>query len=216
MSEKALELMIEQQLRPWGVHDEKLLAAITHIPRHHFVPKGYEGVAYSEATIPLPHDQCMLPPKWVARALQGLSLHSSDTVLEIGSGSGYTADILAHLTFHVFSVEINPDLHTLAKENLKQHARTNVDLLLGNGASGWKENAPYDVIFASAAYPRFPTALTTQLRDGGRLFVVLGQGPAMQACIFTRHGEQDWDKKVLFETQIPFMEHADTVDAFTF
>lgn len=214
--EKPRECMINNQLRTWDVQDEAVLAVMGRLPREHFVPKAYEGVAYADTTIPIGSGQFMLPPKWVGRMLQSLALHSADTVLEIGTGTGYVTDCLAHLCFHVFSIEVEEAFHQQAKENLKKHACTNVSLFLQDGSHGLDKHGPYDAIVSTAAFKTFPTALGAQLREGGRLFCVLGDAPAMQACLFQRLSGETWTKQVLFETDIPLIRLANSEQAFQF
>ena len=213
--EPARRSMITNQLKPWGVQDERILSLMEQLPREHFVPAAYKAVAYADTEIPIGHGQVLHPPKWAARALDGLALRASDSVLKIGTGTGYLTDCFAHLCFSVVSLEIYEDFHLSAKKNLQQHAATNVDLYCEDGRQGFEGHAPYDVIYASSGFSEFPGALAQQLAPGGRLFVVLGTSPAMQACVFTRCGQNDWSKKILFDADIPAVV-SDTAPAFNF
>ncbi len=214
--ENARLSMINNQLRTWDVHDEAVLAVMQRLPRDHFAPAPYQQVAYADGPIPIGQGQLMLPPKWVGRALQSLRLHSADTVLEIGTGTGYLTDCLAHLCFHVYSIEIDPNLHEKAKERLGKHSCPNVDLFCQDGSHGLEGHGPYDVIISTAAFPTFPEALAAQLQEGGRIFCVIGDAPAMQACVFTRLAGETWAKTVLFETDIPKIRSSETAQAFQF
>ncbi|OHC63815.1 MAG: protein-L-isoaspartate O-methyltransferase, partial [Rhodocyclales bacterium GWA2_65_20] len=151
--EQARFNMIEQQLRPWKVLDQKVLDELFLVKREEFVPPAYSGLAFADTEIPLGGGSgaCMLPPKVEARALQALAMKKHENVLEIGTGSGYMAALLGAHADHVWSIEIDPQLAAMARENLRRAGVTNVSVEVGNGLAGLAAHAPYDVIMVSGA-----------------------------------------------------------------
>lgn len=213
--QKARFNMIHQQIKPYSVTDNAILDLMSKIPREDFMPKGFEAVAYSDTPIPLGDEHFMLPPKTIARALQALKIQPHETVLEIGTGTGYTTMIMANLAEHLYSAEIDQALFEQATKNLSQGC-PNVTLVQRDCALGWEQHAPYDVIFVSGSYPiELPPLLVEQLNNGGRCFAVVGTKPAMQATIFTKIG-QTLEKEILFETNVPPLVNAPKYPEFTF
>jgi protein-L-isoaspartate(D-aspartate) O-methyltransferase len=208
--------MIEQQIRPWDVLDPEVLELLHVVKRENFVPAAHKALAFVDAEIPLPGGQSMLNPKVEARLLQDVNLKKHENVLEIGTGSGYMAALLAHKGRHVTTVEVSPELKALAEKNLADNGVTNVTVELGNGAQGWTNGAPFDVIVVSASLPVLPEALLQQLKVGGRLAVIIGQSPAMKAQLITRTGEAGYDTRTLFETDVKALSSATTPSTFTF
>ena len=172
--EQARFNMIEQQIRPWEVLDPTVLATLGQLKREDFVPAAYRELAFADLELPIAAGQTMLAPRVEARFLQELALKKTDKVLEIGTGTGYMAALLAALTEHVVTVEINPELAATAKQNLANAGIDNVSIEIGDGAQGWSARGPYDVIVVSGSLPEVPPALLQQLRRGGRLAVVVG------------------------------------------
>ncbi|USX20345.1 protein-L-isoaspartate O-methyltransferase [Oxalobacteraceae bacterium OTU3REALA1] len=214
--EQARFNMIEQQIRPWDVLDPDVLELLHVVKRENFVPAAHKALAFVDAEIPLPGGESMLMPKIEARLLQDVSLKKHENVLEIGTGSGYMAALLAHKGRHVTTVEISPELKALAEKNLADNGVTNVKVELGNGAQGWPNGAPYDVIVVSGSLPVLPESLLQQLKVGGRLAVIIGQAPAMKAQLITRTGEAGYDTRTLFETSVKPLVSATTPSAFQF
>jgi protein-L-isoaspartate(D-aspartate) O-methyltransferase len=214
--EQARFNMIEQQIRPWDVLDPEVLELLHVVKRENFVPAAHKALAFVDAEIPLPGGQSMLNPKVEARLLQDVNLKKHESVLEIGTGSGYMAALLAHKGRHVTTVEVSPELKALAEKNLADNGVTNVTVELGNGAQGWTNGAPFDVIVVSASLPVLPEALLQQLKVGGRLAVIIGQSPAMKAQLITRTGEAGYDTRTLFETDVKALSSATTPSTFTF
>ncbi len=218
--EQARHNMIEQQIRTWEVLDKEVLQTLVTVRREAFVPPAYRSLAFVDTEIPLPCGQNMLSPKLEARLLQEAQLGQDELVLEIGTGSGYMAALLAQHARHVVTVEIEPELKALAETNLKANGIGNVTVELGDGARGWtghgKQSAPYDVIVLSGSLPVLPEALLTQLRVGGRLLAVVGEAPAMSACLVTRTHQDAWDTQKLFETSIAPLRSATRPSAFRF
>ncbi len=203
--------MVEQQIRPWEVLDQRVLDRLVAVPREEFVPPAFKNLAYADIQIPIGQGQSMLPPKIEGRLLQALSLKKSDRVLEIGTGTGYLTVVMAALAEHVCSVDIFPELRRLADYHLE-----NVSLEEGDAALGWSEGAPFDAIAITGSLPSLPKAFLEALKIGGRLFAVLGQAPAMEAVRIIRVGEQEWSREGLFETHIPPLLHSETTQKFTF
>jgi protein-L-isoaspartate(D-aspartate) O-methyltransferase len=206
--EQARFNMIEQQIRTWEVLDQRVLDVIASTPREDFVPERYRQLAFADINIPLDHGQAMMQPKLEGRILQVLAIQPSDSVLEIGTGSGYLTACLAKLGRHVHSVEIFPELKHAAQKRLAAHAIQNVALRIGDASAGWDVDAPYDVIAVTGSTPVLPPGFQQGLAIGGRLFVVVGQAPAMEALLITRVGENEWTRESLFETVLPPLVNA--------
>ena len=218
--EQARHNMIEQQIRTWDVLDKDVLQSLVAVRREAFVPPAYRSLAFVDAEIPLPCGQNMLSPKLEARLLQEAKVGADELVLEVGAGSGYMAALLARQARHVVTVELEPELKALAEKNLKAYGVDNVTVELGDGARGWtghsKQSAPYDVIILSGSVPVLPEAFLTQLRVGGRLLAIVGEAPAMSACLITRNTQDAWDTHKLFETSIAPLRNADRPSTFSF
>ena len=208
--------MIEQQIRPWDVLDTEVLELLHVVKRENFVPVAHKALAFADTEIPLPGGENMLFPKIEARLLQDVMVKKHESVLEIGTGSGYMAALLAYRARHVTTVEISPELKTLAEQNLAANGVANVTVELGDGAQGWTNGAPFDVIVVSGSLPELPEALLKQLKVGGRLAVIIGQAPAMKAQLITRTGEAGYDTRTLFETSVKPLLLASRPSAFKF
>jgi len=200
--EKARFNMIEQQIRPWDVLDQEILDLLAVVKREQFVPTPYAALAFVDMEIPLPAGQNMLPPRVEARILQELNVRKHENVLEIGAGSGYMAALLAHRARHVLTVDILPELATLARQNLAAAGVTNVDVAEGNAAEGWASAAPYDVICISGSLPVLPQSILSQIKVGGRIAAFVGTLPVMEARLITRVSETEYQTVDLFETAV--------------
>ncbi|MBS1141956.1 MAG: Protein-L-isoaspartate(D-aspartate) O-methyltransferase:O-methyltransferase, family 3 [Proteobacteria bacterium] len=214
--EQARFNMIEQQIRPWEVLDPQVLDLLFVVKREDFTPPAYRNLAFADMEIPLGSGQVMLAPKIEAKMLQELGLKNTDKVLEIGTGSGYMAALLAARSEHVVTVECRPELAATAKENLERAGVANVTVEIGNGAEGWSQRGPYDAIVVSGSLPVVPASLLKQLRVGGRLAVVVGEAPVMEAQLITCTGEGVYNTVNLFETVIPALDGAEAKASFTF
>jgi protein-L-isoaspartate(D-aspartate) O-methyltransferase len=201
--EQARHNMIEQQIRPWDVLDQRVLDLLLRVPREEFVPASYRKVAFIDEELPLGHGEVMMSPKMEARLLQALAINSNDRILEVGTGSGYLTALLAHLGRHVFSVDINGDFIEQARQRLASHHITNVTLSQGDAANGWEVGIPYDVIILTGSLERLPESFKHALAVGGRLVAVVGTAPAMEAVLITRLGKNEWSEESLFETVLP-------------
>jgi len=207
--------MIEQQIRPWEVLDQRVLDLLNTVPREEFVPEAYRMLAYTDMCIPLGDGQVMMPPRVEARIVQALNLQEEETVLEIGTGSGYVTALLASLARQVISVDINPDMIRQASDKLAAHGITNVTLETGDGARGWNAHAPYDVIVVTGSLPILPATFKQALKVGGRLLAIVGDSPAMEVLLITRIGEMEWAEEALFETDLPALINAPQPERFS-
>lgn len=204
--EQARFNMVEQQIRPWDVLDPKILQALFNVRRERFVPSDLQALAFSDVELPLILNavdtrETMLTPKVEARLAQELLLEPTDCVLEIGTGSGYQAALLAHLSQQVTSIEIDSRLAAFGEQNLQRNHTTNVTVEVGDAHAGWG-TTEYDAILVSGSVPTVPDALKYQLRIGGRMVVVVGQSPVMVACRITRTSAASFDTVSLFDTII--------------
>ena len=217
-TEQARFNMIEQRIRPWNVLDSEVLKLLSVVKREDFVPADKRDLAFADLEIPLgvKPGQTMLAPKIEARMLQELGLKATDTVLEIGTGSGYMAALLAAKAEFVYTVEIDPALVELARQNLAKAGVANVCVDIGDAAQGWSLYAPYDAIVVSASTPVLPDALRRQLKIGGRLVAIVGEAPVMQVLLVTRTDEDAFNTDVVFETVAAPLINATPRDKFVF
>jgi len=217
-SEQARFNMIEQQIRPWEVMDERVLGTMMEIPREPFVPDAYRGLAYADIEVPLGSDQLMMAPRVVARMLQALDVRPEDRVLEIGTGSGYGTACLAALGRKVVSIEAAAGLLAQARETLQQQGVRNVEVRKGDGLAGPVDGGPFDVIAVTGSLPSEEPLedLEAQLKDGGRLFVVVGEDPVMEALLITRTGDRELRRETLFETSLPALDKVPEPEHFSF
>ena len=201
--EQARFNMIEQQIRPWEVLDPEVLDILAMVRREVFVPEALKALAFADLELPIGNGQTMLSPKIEARVLQEAGVRSTDIVLEVGSGSGYMAALLASKAEYVHTVEIDPVLAETARRNLRQAGVSNVSVEIGDAALGWSGPSPYDVIVLSGSLPELPDAFLQQLKPGGRLMAFIGTAPIMQARLIIRSDDQAFNSINLFETVIP-------------
>lgn len=214
--EQARFNMVEQQIRTWEVLDQEVLDLLYVVRREAFVPEAYRALAFSDLEIPLGNGQAMMQPKVEARILQELAVKKTDRVLEVGTGSGYLAALLAHRAQHVHSVEIVPELKAMGETNLRNYGVRNVTVEQGDAARGWTKNAPYDVIVLTGSTPVLPDAFLAQLNVGGRLFGVVGEPPVMSARLVTCVAKDTFNAVDLFETQLAPLANALERERFEF
>ena len=203
--------MVEQQIR-----DTVVLDLLLKVKREEFVPGPYRSLAFADMEIPLGHGEQMWSPKLEARALQELQLKKTDRVLEVGTGSGYFTALLASLAGHVRSVDCVAEFSAEAGRKLAGHGLANISIETGDGAQGWPAQGPYDVIVMTGSLPLLPDSLPKQLAPGGRLFVILGEGPIMQATLITCIASGSYRRTVLFETLAKALQHAAQPERFVF
>jgi protein-L-isoaspartate(D-aspartate) O-methyltransferase len=205
--------MIEQQIRPWEVLDQAVLSLLSTVRREDYVPPALRSLAFVDTQVPLiagdAAGPCMLEPKVEARLLQELQVQRHERVLEIGTGSGFMAALLAHRAMQVLSLECRPALAKMARDSLHRNGIVNVrvlDVQAAEGARGLPGEAPFDVMLLSGSVPEVPRALLEQLKIGGRLAVVVGEEPVMRARMYTRAAEAAWSEVDLFDTVAPRLE----------
>jgi protein-L-isoaspartate(D-aspartate) O-methyltransferase len=182
--------MVESQLRARGIRDERVLAAMFRIPRHEFVSEEHRDQVYEDHPIPIGEGQTISQPYIVAIMLEALALDPSDTVLEIGTGSGYQTALLAELVRQVYSVERYASLARAAQATLARLGFNNVEVLVGDGSRGLPDHAPFDAIVVSAAAPQIPPPLFEQLREGGRMVIPVGPAHAQELQLVRKHEGQ--------------------------
>lgn len=202
-TELARQNMIRQQIRPWDVLDQQVLDVLANTPRELFVPERYMELAFADMEIPLGHGQVMMPPKLEARMLQALNVQGEDRVLEIGTGSGYVTACLCELGRHVDSVDLFEDFVGDAHRKLSRIELRNFELEAGDACQGWHDDQTYDVIAITGSYPEYQPWFERKLAIGGRLFVVAGEDPIMEAMLIERFGEAEFSRTALFETSVP-------------
>ncbi|MCG5500688.1 protein-L-isoaspartate O-methyltransferase family protein [Ectothiorhodospira lacustris] len=195
--------MVEQQVRPWDVLDPRVLDVMENIPRELFVPRAHQKLAYADLEIPLGQDEAMMRPTVEGRLLQALDIQPRDVILEIGTGSGYLTACLARLGNQVDSIDLHKTFTRAAERHLDKAGITNIHLETGNAAEGWTgQRDHYDVIAVTASMAQYRDCFERQLSPGGRLFVVVGEPPAMEAMLVMRQGENEFIRHVLFETSL--------------
>ncbi|MEC9314665.1 MAG: protein-L-isoaspartate O-methyltransferase [Pseudomonadota bacterium] len=208
--------MVNQQLRPNEVADARVLAAMSNIPREKFLEPALQGLAYADVQLPIGCGQTLLPPMVEGRMLQALALQPDETVLEIGTGSGYFTALLARLAAQVITVEYFDELSVEAQDRLLELDIHNVEFHVGDAARAWPLSERLDAIIMTAAVLTVPDEYLNQLKIGGRLLAVVGKTPAMSVQLIQRISEREWHTKSLFETVIPAMIHAEPKAEFEF
>jgi protein-L-isoaspartate(D-aspartate) O-methyltransferase len=206
--EQARSQMLGQQLRAWEVLDDRVLGALGDIPRESFVPDAYRDLAFADMEIPLAHSQQMLAPKVEGRLLQALCLESSDDVLEIGTGTGFLTACLAQLASSVVSIDIYEDFSRDAKEKVETLELGNIEFRTEDAlVMGHQEQ--FDAIAVTGSVPELDEHFIRMLRPGGRLFVVVGREPVMEARVVTMHQRGDYAQQSLFESVVAPLINAD-------
>ncbi|WP_291925460.1 protein-L-isoaspartate O-methyltransferase [Limnohabitans sp.] len=206
--------MIEQQIRPWEVLDPQVLELLSVVRREDFVPMAHKALAFVDMEIPLgaAPNQVMLAPRVQARMLQDLAVKKTDKALDIGTGSGFMAALLAHQAARVLSLEIDAHLAAQAQANLQKAGVTNVVVRTADGSQGAASDGPFDVIVLSGSVAEVPAALLQQLAVGGRLVAIVGDEPMMRATLITRTSESSWTTTEPWDSNAPrlsgFPEHS--------
>ncbi len=215
LSTDAREQMIEQQVRAWDVLDGRVLALLREVPRELFVPPAHRVFAFADLEVPLPHGQHMLRPSVAGRLLQALQLTGTQRVLQIGAGSGFITACLAAAATQVKSVEIIPELAALARENLASLGVRNAEVSTGDGMQ-LEGRTRYGAIAVTGSMPVYEKVFQSQLEIGGRLFLVVGEAPAMEARLIRRTSEEAWTTESLFETVVDPLINAPKPPEFRF
>lgn len=211
---KARELMVEQQVRPWDVLDPRVLDVLATLPREDFVPAAHRALAYTDLPLPLPHGEFMLKPVVAGRILHVLGLTASDDVLEIGTGSGYLTACLGRLTRQVTSLERHADLADAANARLERHGIANARVI-NVDAFQHQTDRRYSAICVTGAVNEIPARFLEWLQPEGRLFIVHGRSPVMEAAI-VRNGVNAPRIQSYFETDLPYLVGAAPVPVFEF
>ena len=212
--------MIEQQIRPWEVLDGQVLSLLSVVKRENFVPLAHKALAFADMEMKLQafgsKGDCMLAPKVEARLLQNAAIQSTDKVLEVGTGSGYMAALLAQQAASVLSFEIDPAVAQMARTNLQNAGITNVEVRQADGSQGAPADGPFDVIVLSGSVAEVPQHLLNQLKLGGRLLAVVGEDPVMRASVITRKSEQQWQTSEPWDTMAPRLQSFPEHNRFSF
>lgn len=213
--EQARQQMLGQQIRAWEVLDDAVLDVFARVRREEFVPDDYRNLAFADCAIPLQHSQEMLPPSLEGKILQSLMLTKADTVLEVGTGSGYLTACLAQLAGEVVSIDIFEDFVVNTEQKLAAASINNVELE-NVDAFSLDENRQFDAIAVTGSIPSHSSLFTKILRPGGRMFVMVGQKPVMEACLVTAHGNGQSTVESLFETVVAPLIGVEPPDGFVF
>jgi len=208
--------MISQQVRTWDVLDMRILDMLESLPREQFVPEAHRDMAFADANVPLGHGQVMMTPKVEGRMLQALNPQPGEKALEIGTGSGFVAACLSRLGADVLSVDIYPDFVERAGATLKSLGIRKIKLDTQDGSNlDWTKKR-FDVIAVTGSLPIYSELYAEQLNVGGRLFVIVGEAPVMEALLITRVSESAWSRQSLFDTELPPLINALTPSKFEF
>ncbi len=195
--------MVKQQLRTGDVLNPAILSLYESIPRDVFVPKQFKHFAYSDMQVPLPHQQRMMTPLEEGQLLQALNLKGNETILEVGTGTGFLTALLSRLGQKVISIDYYSDFTTAARHKLTEHQCTNVELITGDAYNGWLDKAPYDVMIFTGAFEALTDTHRLQLLPGGKLFAIIGKEPIMQGQLHQLDHQGNWSVDIIFETNIP-------------
>jgi len=213
--EFARRQMIEQQVRTWDVFDAAVLAVLGAIPREQFVAAGYESLAFADVQLPIGHGQLMMTPTVEGRLLQALNVQTGDSVLEIGTGSGFITACLARLAKSVTSIDIFQDILDTAAANLADCGISTVELALMDATQQLPDGI-FDVIAVTGSLETYDPRYAVALKPGGRLFVIVGAAPLMEARLVRRINNDEWQSECLFETSVPPLINASLPVQFYF
>ncbi len=214
--EQARHNMVEQQVRAWEVLDPNVLNVMEKEQREDFVPARYRKLAFADINIPIGGDEIMMKPNMEGRMLQALNLTSDDSVLEIGTGSGFITACLASLAGSVTSIEIEESYLSTARSRLARCNHSSVTLVHADVFGEWEPTNPLDAIVVTGAVPEIPERFKSWLKLGGRLFVIRGTPPAMEAVLLTREDADQWSTFSLFECELPYLKNALPTPTFFF
>jgi protein-L-isoaspartate(D-aspartate) O-methyltransferase len=206
--ELARHNMIEQQVRPWDVLDSRVLEALSAIRREDFVPPACRNLAFADLCLPLGHDEVMMKPVVEGRVLQAVSPSRAESVLEVGTGSGFLTACLARLAAEVVSVEQHADLADGARTRLHAANVRSANIEVAEAVRGFDPGRQFDVMVVTGATHELPQHWRGWIKPGGRLFAIVGNSPVQRATLFTRTGENEWDEQPLFETDLPYLNQA--------
>lgn len=214
--EQARLNMVENQVRPWEVLDGRVLDVLGRVRREDFVDAAHRQLAFADLCLPLGHGEVMLKPVVEGRVLQALELQPTDHVLEIGTGSGFLTACMASLSAQVTSVDIHADFIATAAQRLHAAGITNATLITGEAVNTWQPNGLFDALVVTRAVSEIPARWLTWLKPGGRALIVRGQSPVQHATLLTHEGAGRYREEVLFETDLPYLTHAEPPQRFVF
>jgi len=214
--EQARFNMVEQQVRPAEVLSARVLALLENTHREDFVPVRYRKMAFTDMAIPLDHGESMMKPVLEGRMLQALDLKPDETVLEIGTGSGFVTACLAQMAKSVLSVDIHEQFSNGAAARLKEKEIHNVEFETGDALAGWQPEQAHDVLVVTGSVSEIPEQFSGWVNPGGRMFVVCGESPAMEAKVLTKLNATDWREESLFETDLARLNNAEKAIEFEF
>lgn len=207
-TELARHNMVEQQVRPWDVLDSRVLEALGSVPREDFVPAAYRNIAFADISLPLAHGEVMMKPVIEGRVLQAVAPTHAESVLEIGTGSGFLTACLARMAGSVHSIEQHADLADAARERLHAAGVANASVETAEAVNGFEPKQQYDAIVVTGAVFAVPQRWREWVRPGGRLLAIVGESPVQRATLFRRGADGQWTEDSLFETDLPYLNHA--------
>jgi protein-L-isoaspartate(D-aspartate) O-methyltransferase len=211
--------MVEQQIRPWEIFDPKILSLLEELPREQFVPEDYQHLAFADIEVPIGQGQQMMFPRMEAKLLQALDIQANDRVLEVGTGSGFLTACLARLAGQVVSIDIHEDFSNTAAPRLENLGLRNIQLRTGDAlAAPLDEDGPFDAIAVTGSLPSNAQAdiFRRQLKIGGRLFVIIGSAPVMEALLITRLSDAEYKQEPIVETELAPLINAEQPAVFEF
>ena len=214
--EQARVNMVENQVRPWEVLDARVLDVISRVRREDFVAPEHRQLAFADLCLPIGHGEVMMKPVVEGRVLQALALQPTDNVLEIGTGSGYLSACLATLAARLTSVDIHADFTAVAAQRLRDTGIINVSLVTGEAVNAWQPDEQFDALVVTGAVAEIPSRWLGWLKPGARALIVRGQSPAQLATLLTQEGTGGYREEILFETDLPYLTHAEPVARFVF
>ncbi|EIL98979.1 protein-L-isoaspartate O-methyltransferase [Rhodanobacter denitrificans] len=214
--EQARLNMVENQVRPWEVLDGRVLDVLGRVRREDFVAAEHRQLAFADLCLPLGHGEVMMKPVVEGRVLQALELLPSDRVLEIGTGSGFLTACLASLSAQVTSVDIHADFIAAATQHLQAAGIAHATLAVGEAVNEWQPDGLFDALVVTGAVHAIPPRWLTWLKPGARALVIRGQSPVQQATLLTHEGAGRYREETLFETDLPYLTHAEPLQRFVF
>ena len=214
--EQARVNMVENQVRPWEVLDGRVLDVIGRVRREDFVAPEHQQLAFADLCLPIGHGEVMMKPVVEGRVLQALALKPTDHVLEIGTGSGYLSACLATLAARLTSVDIRADFTAAAAERLRQAGIVNLSLITDEAVHVWQPDEKFDALVVTGAVAEIPSRWLGWLKPGARVLIVRGQSPAQHATLLTQEDASGYREEILFETDLPYLTHAEPVARFVF
>ena len=214
--EQARLNMVENQVRPWEVLNGRVLDVISRVHREDFVAAEHRQIAFADLCLPLGHGEVMMKPVVEGRVLQALELQPTDHVLEIGTGSGFLTACLAGLSAHVTSLDIHADFTTAATKRLESTGVRNITLVTGDAVIGWQPEGLFDALVVTGAVAEIPQRWLSWLKPDARMLVVRGQSPVQHATLLTHEGAGRYREETLFETDLPYLTHAEPLQRFVF